>query len=211
VLYEESKKNGIIIDRVYRSPLTRAGETLSIIRRHAPMVPQTETVHPNLTGINLYAWEGRNQSDLKVNDAEAYRSWVEGDAHSFTISGRRPVTEIWDRAGRVWDTLRSAVVAVAAVTHDETRTDYSAVIICHGTLGQALLCTAFGWDETHFRRLPFLDDNQTTMATFDLPNCGMVEILWRSDENRAMSWRWLYPKSSLWMQPLGEHEMVVIE
>lgn len=55
VLHEEHKKNGVIIDKVYRSPLTRAGETLSIIRRHAPMVPQTETVHPDLTGINLYA------------------------------------------------------------------------------------------------------------------------------------------------------------
>lgn len=149
-----------------------------------------------------------------MNDAEAYRSWVEGDAHLFTVSGRRPVMEVWDRAGRVWDALRSAVndeVVAAAMTRDETRTDYSALVICHGTLGQALLCTAFGWDETHFRRLPFLDDDPTAMATHDLPNCGMVEILWRSDENTAMSWRWLCPKSSLWMQPLGEREMVVTE
>jgi hypothetical protein len=48
-----------------------------------------------------------------------------------------------------------------------------------------LLGAAMGWDATHFR-------------THVFPNCGMMQILWDPDKDRATKWRWLWPESSEW-------------
>lgn len=176
--------NTTTIDHVYISPLTRAKETLSNLRQHsrAGSIPQQETVLKQLTGIQLYSWEGQNVADLKEQDPDTFRAWVEGDALHLSIAGRRPVTEVWQRAVRVWGLLRSLE------EEEEEKEETSTLLVCHGTLSQALLCTSFGWDETYFRK-------------HDFPNCGMVEVLWKTGETHAMCWRWRYPTPSEWIHP----------
>jgi probable phosphoglycerate mutase len=165
----------LTVDRVYVSPLTRAQQTLSALRRHAAegRLPDDHTVMHELHEIDLYDWEGQHKSNLKVRDPDAYEAWKVGDAHAFEVSGRKPILETWDRGAMVWDKIRKT-------TPD---TSFNTLLVCHGTLGQALLSTAFGWDATHFRKHNF-------------PNCGLVEVRWYPNSCTASSWRWHHPEPS---------------
>ena len=71
----------------------------------------------------------------------------------------------------MWKEIRQ----LSAVNQEEEET--AKLLVCHGTLGQALLGTALGMGPTSFRQNPF-------------PNCGMVEIVWQGDQDLATSWRW---------------------
>jgi len=187
------------IDAIYVSPLTRAQETLKILRQHSVtgMLPSTETELNDLREIDMYSWEGRNVKDIEATDVETFEAWKEGDAKSIVVDGKLPIIETWKRAETVWNTIRqkqSSAKATDTADTSATSTDLqekeqSTLLVCHGTLGQALLCTAFGWDETHFRRHEF-------------PNCGLVEILWKSDKDVATSWRWHYPERTERLHPL---------
>uniref|UniRef100_A0A7S4I552 Phosphoglycerate mutase n=1 Tax=Odontella aurita TaxID=265563 RepID=A0A7S4I552_9STRA len=180
------------IRHVYASPLTRAQETLQIIREHADpsLIPgEGEIVLDELREIDLYDWEGRHTSEIEENDPEAYAAWTMGDAHGMEVSGCKPIVEMWARAGRVWEIIRSANAVAGRTDSDENPS--STLLVCHGTLGQGLLSSALGLDETHFRR-------------HDFPNCGMAEIVWYHDEEIARNWRWHHPSRSELMQPFDQ-------
>jgi len=174
------------IDSVYVSPLSRARETLETLRASAPpgtLPPDgSETVLDDLREIDFYSWENRPKEDLRGRHPEEWEAWIVGDPDGLVVDGRRPLWETWDRAGRVWGEIRSltrsatATVDGAGIDDEETAT----LLVCHGTLGQALLGAAFGLDATIFRRNRF-------------PNCGMAEILWRDEDATASDWRWHYP------------------
>lgn len=169
------------IGSIYVSPLTRARETLSAVRRSAPegVLPPAddETVLGNLREIDFYSWENRRKEDLMADYPEEYAAWkAGGDPDGLVVDGRLPLRETWERAGEVWDEIRSLSRAAASREEHEDGT----LLVCHGTLGQALLGSAFGLDATSFRR-------------YDFPNCGMAEILWRDGDGSAMAWRWQHP------------------
>lgn len=191
------------IDTIYVSPLTRAQETLQILRNHAAsgVLPPTETVLHDLREIDLYSWEGQNVNDLKGSDAGVYQAWKVGDAQSFVVDNKLPIVKTWRRAENVWSTIRQelqqqhkeAVKSPVNDKHivtgsDSSVTEQSTLLVCHGTLGQALLSTAFGWNESHFRE-------------HDFPNCGLVEIIWKDDKDVATSWRWHYPERTERLHP----------
>ena len=96
------------MDEIYVSPLSRAQETLSILRQHAApgMLPPTETVLSELREIDLFGWEGQRITDLKETDAHVYQAWKVGDAQSFVVNGRLPIVETWRRAETVWNIIR---------------------------------------------------------------------------------------------------------
>ena len=197
----DSSKDALIVDYVYISPLTRAKETLDCMRLSSipGRIPETEIVHADLTGIPLHSWEGQNITDLAKRNAALYQAWVQGDADIFVIDGKRPVSEVWQRAKRLWrDLLRSRYDTAIDDTErlqeeaNDGRIDKDEIctlLVCHGTLSQALLCTAFGWNEKYFR-------------VYDFPNAGMVEVLWEHRGERgaptATCWRWRHPKLSEW-------------
>jgi len=125
------------------------------------------------------AWETGDPHRLKVTDSSC------GVGGGSTTT-RYPLLELWDRADRVWDEiwklearLDSSPSARSGNSHgnrdedDATDTDgvvptgtqIRSLIVAHGSLGQALLGTAMGWDATRFREHEF-------------PNCGLVEIEW---------------------------------
>ena len=64
-------------------------------------------------------------------------------------------------------------------------TSGATLLVCHGSLGQALLCTALGLGESAWR-------------THEFPNCGLVEIEWPEEAPRASRWRWRLPAEGEW-------------
>lgn len=188
-------RSGVEIESVFVSPLTRAAETLAILREHSEpsMIPsEGETVLHDLREVDLYDWEGRHKSEIEKNDPDAYAAWKVGDAHGVKVSGRKPIVETWARAAEVWKIIRSARSKAEGTDCNDTTS--STLLVCHGTLGQALLNSAFGLDESHFRRHEF-------------PNCGLVEIIWHTEEETARNWRWHHPRPSELLQPLEQAEL----
>lgn len=204
------------IDTIYTSPLTRARETLDLLRQSAPsntLLPSkgSEIVLRNLREIDFYSWENRRKEDIIAKYPQEYAAWTVGDPDGLVVDGcHRPLWEVWERAGEVWREIRSSSSSpttstrLAASSTDVTDTRRSSsgleieyygngdgdcdgndettatLLVCHGTLGQALLGSAFGLDATIFRRV-------------DFPNCGMAEIVWHEEDEFASVWRWHYP------------------
>lgn len=160
------------MDAVYVSPLARARDTLSRVRQQATDLPE-ETVWHDLRELDLHEWEGRNKIDLQTTDAVAWKAWEEGNSFEFDVSGKKPLVDVWDRADAVWKKLRLKSDSPGRKT----------LLVCHATLGQALLNTALGRDASFFRDIRF-------------PNCGLVEIEWEVDSPKASWWRWHHPEPS---------------
>lgn len=167
------------IDQIFLSPLTRAHETLSLIRENAPpnMLPDANNiiVLPNLREIDFYSWENETKEFLKTKHPKEYAAWKRGDPDGLVVDGRLPLHETWARAEEVWKEIREQATA-SSTTNGQEETA-AKLIVCHGTLGQALLGTAFGKDATTFRQHVF-------------PNCGIAEIVWHEGEDMAASWGW---------------------
>jgi probable phosphoglycerate mutase len=173
----------LIVSSIYCSPLTRARDTLSILRKSyedaranskaTVGLPTHDIILKNLREIDFYGWEQVQKEELKANFPAEYQAWKEGDPHGLIVDDCYPLLEVWKRATEVWKEIRGL---------QPKKQDNRGVhlLVCHGTLGQALLSTAFGIDATAFRRNTF-------------PNCGIAEIHWHRDRDLATAWRWVAP------------------
>lgn len=186
------------IGSVYVSPLTRAQETLRVLQQElsgGSILPLATTTLANLREIDFYNWQSRHKDELKREFPDSWEARRAGDPHNLVMfSGseenpRYPLLELWERADHVWDEIISREKRSGNIlTRDESSS--STLVVAHGSLGQALLGTAMGWDATHFREHEF-------------PNCGLVEIDfdWTfdyaepNDKRRplAKKWRWRWP------------------
>lgn len=203
-----------VIDSVYVSPLTRARETWEIVALNANpetlVLPPNETVLRDLREIDLYQWEGRHKDELQTANPESYHAWKVGDPHGFVVSAnnprgegntdnnqKQPLLELWARADKVWKEIKEmescrvkSKIASVSYNHDESLPASCSLLVSHGSLGQALLGSAMGWDATHFRK-------------YEFPNCGLLEIEWEGDmlwqkTVNATRWRWRWPHVSKW-------------
>lgn len=179
------------IDEIFVSPLTRSRDTLELLRQSAPpnMLPpdDRDIILPNLREIDFYSWECQNKDELQRTYPDEYAAWEEGDPDGLVVDGRLPLHETWSRAEEVWKEIRlqslstsTAADGATSGNDNDSREETAKLLVCHGTLGQALLGSAFGLDATTFRCNEF-------------PNCGMAEIVWNNGEDCAASWRWHYP------------------
>ena len=171
------------IARVFVSPLTRCRETLALLRESAPdgMVPPTETIVTNLREIDFYSWTYRHKNEIKQEYPKEYDAFKRGDPDGLVVDGHFPLYEVWDRADDVWEEIRQHCRTKTTNASDNTNDEEEEtanLLVCHGTLGQALIGSAFGLDATTFRQNVF-------------PNCGMAEIRWDNEKDLATSWRWL--------------------
>ena len=169
-----------------------------------------------LREIDFYDWEGCHKDQLKQQYLQSWKAWKEGDPYNMIVpdskgtqggvpSSRYPLLELWERADQVWDEIFEREFEFGqnenSPSIEETSQDdqFGSLVVAHGSLGQALLGTAMGWDATHFRKHEF-------------PNCGMAEIQWKtpviatrqSNRNQrrplASRWRWRWPvPSKEWM------------
>jgi probable phosphoglycerate mutase len=195
------QQENIKITSIYSSPLNRVRATLNGLRRKdeaasTGILPPTDTVLENLREIDFYDWEGLDKEALQAKYPVSWRAWKAGNADELIVfdtkkgaylTERFPLLELWERADLVWDEifLREQESSIG-------NTDRAALIVAHGSLGQALLGVAMGWDANQFR-----------VHTFQ--NCGMVELEFNSDHMRrpktADRWRWMWPmekKSAEW-------------
>ena len=154
------------IARTYVSPLRRAKQTLELLRLSCALPAPTTLAA--LREIDLHSWEGRQKSELQRESPAAYAAW-RSDPLAMEVDGHRPIVDLWSRARcDVWPAVRSG--GGGGGPSD------AALLVCHGSLGQALLCTALGLGEAAWR-------------THELPNCGLVEIDWPEEAPLYISLR----------------------
>lgn len=188
---------------VYCSPLTRTRQTLAELRavdnkrpKHARKLPIEETILANLREIDFYDWQGKSKSELQFAYPESYNAWKAGNPQGLVVFDTSniekepvlhyPLLELWDRADQVWD----EIFALEKKCAEKNR---AALIVAHGSLGQALLGSAMGWGADRFRQHEF-------------PNCGMIELNFSDYKKRpktADRWRWIWPTpSAKWNYPI---------
>ena len=173
--------------------------------------------------IEYNAWKNPNPYKLKVFDSTSITT-KDSNKQENVPKVRYPLFELWDRADLVWDEifeheqrelLLDDVSEQVETKNQNDQCEYASssrttLIVAHGSLGQALLGTAMGWDAEYFGKYRF-------------PNCGIVEIEWdveSTDERSnwkegeretlngivslmqqgkrplASRWRWKWPTSS---------------
>jgi len=76
-----------VINGIYVSPLGRARDTLSIVRRNYEesgdnLPTEHETVLHDLREIDFYDWEGKTKNDLIGQYGRSLQAWNEGDPHN---------------------------------------------------------------------------------------------------------------------------------
>ena len=206
------------MDSVFVSPLFRSRDTLAVIESELSKKdlqlslsenfsnetegPSRSVVLQNLREIDLYDWEGKHKSEVEEKFPRSYKAWIEGDPHNFRVNHanqlRQPLFELFQRATKVWSDIQHHIVQ-----HGKEQTsDFSktCLVVSHGSLGQALLGTAFGQDASFFR-------------SYEIPNCGLIEIEWDEDQfilneqtyrtsQRAKRWRLRWPQNSEWKHHL---------
>ena len=84
-LGEEGRRQAVLLadrlgavefDRVYSSPLSRAFETASIIRKRSSF-PMDIVTRPELSEMCFGTWEGLTLSEIQKNDPPLFLSWRE--------------------------------------------------------------------------------------------------------------------------------------
>jgi probable phosphoglycerate mutase len=192
----------IRISSIYSSPLSRARETLEELRQtdlQQPehRLPPTDLILDNLREIDFFDWEGKDKAELQAAFPESWQAWEVGNPSELVVFDtanensngqpniRYPLLELWERADRVWD----EIIWQEKQHAEEKR---AALVVAHGSLGQALLGTAMGWQADQFRKHEF-------------PNCGIVELNFSDYKLRqipADRWRWIWPmQSAKWNHP----------
>lgn len=187
-----------ITNGVYVSPLSRARETLSLIRSIHDKFGRDETVLNDLREIDFYDWEGKLKDELIEEYPESWQAWEKGQAHNLWVidkfngnnENRYPLLELWTRAENVWKTIhRLEEEEYSKDRIDETKGNdkkiKTSILVCHGTLGQALLGTSLQEDSSFFGK-------------HVIKNCEMVEIEWTLEEDKfngkASNWKWFLRK-----------------
>jgi len=104
---------------------------------------------------------------------DTYAAWKDSPLDFSIDNGFRPIVELWARARVAWETMRCDGAA---------EVDGLTLVVSHNACGQALICTALGLDETHFR-------------SFDFPNCGAAEVAFEAGGGKGEQarWRWRLP------------------
>lgn len=191
------------ISSVYCSPLTRARQTLAELRSvddaqpsEGAKLPSDENILANLREIDFYDWEGKDKLELQNDFSDSWSAWKAGHPSGLAVfdssngeeqpSVHYPLVELWERADLVWD-------EIFGLERQRAEENRAALIVAHGSLGQALLGSAMGWGPDQFRQHEF-------------PNCGMIELNFSDFKARpphADRWRWIWPTpSAKWNSPL---------
>lgn len=196
-----SLSDAVVVNHVFLSPLNRAQKTWEILR--ASMIEnngngrakicQREIVLNNLREIDFYSWEGIDKNEIKARFPASYQAWKTGDPEGLSVEAesaviKYPLKDLWDRASEVWNEIHE--YELNYLLESKMTTEHSSsLLVCHGSLGQALLGSSLGADAFFFRKEEF-------------PNCGMVEIEWELQSKESFGkvhrWRWFRPTIGEW-------------
>ncbi|CAM9161791.1 unnamed protein product [Choristocarpus tenellus] len=158
------------------SPMRRAQQTLACVRDELKLVGKDFSnveIVPSIREIELFEWQGQLKDDLIKERPDQYASWVK-DPANFNLDGRYPARDLWARAEKAWEEIRSL---------QSVQKQRKTLVVAHNAINQALLWTALGSDASLFRKISW-------------PNCAILELQWRQGEERAERYRWVLPGAS---------------
>jgi len=125
---------GVRIDKVYASPLSRAIETA---QRASGRRPELEG---GFADIHYGEWQGLPEEAVKERYPEAYRTW-----HASPQRARIP-------GGETLDEVRVRAMD-ALMRLSERHRGETALIASHRVVNKVLLCAVLGWDTAAFWRI----------------------------------------------------------
>jgi broad specificity phosphatase PhoE len=122
------------IHAIYSSPLSRALQTAQKIAQF-----QNLKVQPldGIIDMSFGDWEGRPHQEIRKNDSETYRQWVE-EPHLVRLPGGEGLDDVRARA----------MAAMEDVIRDHS--GKTLVLVSHRVICKVLICAILGLDNSHF-------------------------------------------------------------
>ena len=134
---------GLEFDSVFASNMTRARQTLSVVKavnHGSPARLPNELVDGMFREIELREWEGMLKVDIEREHPELWKTWRSTPEKVIMNDGSTPLVDLWERARNCWSTV------VCGKGDSKT-----SLIVCHGALGKAMLARAMGEEIRGFR------------------------------------------------------------
>ncbi len=125
---------GVEIEKIYSSPLSRAAETAKAIAvtRGLQVIPD-----PAFIDLDFGEWQGLPLREVREKYPDLYRAWRERP-QDVTFPGGETLAQVRARA---WEGLLRVV--------QENR-EKAALIVSHRVITKVLICAALGLDNSHF-------------------------------------------------------------
>jgi broad specificity phosphatase PhoE len=125
---------GVEIEKIYSSPLSRADETAKAIaaKRGLPVIPNSAFID-----LDFGEWQGLPLKEVREKYPDLYRVWRERP-QDVTFPGGENLARVRARA---WEGLLRVV--------QENR-EKTALIVSHRVITKVLICAALGLDNSHF-------------------------------------------------------------
>jgi broad specificity phosphatase PhoE len=122
------------IEAIYSSPLSRALETAEKIARfHNLKVQPLE----GIIDMSFGNWEGHAHQEIKKNDSEIYRQWVE-TPHLVRLPGGESLDDVRVRSMAALDEVIRKHPGKALI------------LVSHRVVNKVLICGILGLDNSHF-------------------------------------------------------------
>lgn len=174
-----ASKEAARIGAVWCSPAVRTRQTLERIEESCDKAGNSLPTPQFLDGlveIDLFEWQGRLKTEIKVTDGENWRKWREDAPTYVTPEGRAPLPELFQRASENWRILRG---------NDRLEDGADTVlVVAHRQLNRFMLGSALNLDLR----------STSSDARFDFKNCEVFEVEFDDESGPAVSFRRLqYP------------------
>jgi broad specificity phosphatase PhoE len=125
---------GMEIGAIYSSPLSRARQTAQKIAQFHGLKVQPL---PGIVDMSFGKWEGRPHQEIRENDRETYRHWVE-EPHLVRLPGGEGLDDVRVRA----------MAGMEEVIRDHP--EMTLVLVSHRVICKVLICAILGLDNSHF-------------------------------------------------------------
>jgi broad specificity phosphatase PhoE len=126
--------NGLEIDAIYSSPLSRALQTAQKIAQFHNLKVQPLD---GIVDMSFGKWEGRPHQEIRENDKETYRQWVE-EPHLVRLPGGEGLDDVRTRT----------MAALVEVIRDHL--GKTLILVSHRVICKVLICAVLGLDNSHF-------------------------------------------------------------
>jgi len=125
---------GMDLDGIYTSPLSRAAETAAAISAGRGIEVVSD---PAFIDLDFGEWQGHPLKEVREQYPELYRAWRERP-QEVTFPGGENLDRVRERA---WEGLLKVV---------RENPDRTVVIVSHRVITKVLICAALGLDNSHF-------------------------------------------------------------
>jgi broad specificity phosphatase PhoE len=125
---------GMEVGAIYSSPLSRALKTAQKIAQFHDVEVQPL---PGIIDMSFGKWEGRPHQEIRENDGETYRHWVE-EPHLVRLPGGEGLDDV---------RVRTMAALEEVIRNHPGKT---LVLVSHRVICKVLICAILGLDNSHF-------------------------------------------------------------